>query len=46
MLELNSSDKAKVTRLKRQLKHVAPESKEALDLRSAIKKVKRKAKER
>ena len=46
MSELNSSDRAKVDRLERQLKHVSPESKEAQDLKRAIKKVKRKAKER
>ena len=46
MSELTNSDKTKIDRLQRQLKHVAPESKEAQALKRAIKKVKRNAKER
>jgi hypothetical protein len=46
MVELTSGDKAKISRLQRQLKHVPAKSKEARDLRDAIKKVKDRAKER
>ena len=46
MVELTSGDKAKISRLQRQLNHVPAKSKEAKDLQAAIRKVKGKAKNR
>jgi hypothetical protein len=46
LLELSNNDKAKIDRLRRQLKHVSLGSKEAQNLKNAIKKVKGRAKDR